>query len=227
MLKAKAPFIFYFLRKATYAVDTPIKKTRLSNNNDTPVIPDKEPENESQPPEDYEEDEITQEENYEELSEEEYEEEVEELFVDPNEIFAAARTAAKKVARTFPTNREKFYTYKVYQQFKKLIAEDAKEEVIDEVGEDLDHRLEKIEKILIECENEKYPKAQEEMHTALLEAFNNYYDGLSCFLEFLNEPEQESIINAFKLLYKADAAIEEIQESIKSKLEFSSISSLA
>lgn len=209
-------------------MDTPISKTK-SHNNETPAIPAEEPGNESTEYVEYnEEDDITDEEEiYDELSDEEYEEEGEVFLADPLEIVSAARAAAKRVAQTFPTNREKYYTYKVYQQFRKLTAENANEQVVEEVAEDIENRLEKIEKILNEVENEKYPKAQEEMHLALLEAFNNYYDGLSCFLEFFNEPQQDTIVNAFELLYKADTSIEEIQEKVKSKLEFGTISSLA
>ncbi|MCE1246792.1 MAG: hypothetical protein LWY06_09120 [Firmicutes bacterium] len=177
-----------------------------------------------------EESDIAEEYTEEEFDEEDYDDELSEedsdFYIDPEAIFASAKKATPKITSIFPVNREKLYINKIYKLLQKLTADNADEETICDVAENIEDRLQKTEELIEETQSEEYPPEQEEIHKALSEAFEKYHQGLTDFLEFLTTPSEDLLIQSFNMISRADSITEDIQESIKNKLEFNTISSV-
>jgi hypothetical protein len=112
-------------------------------------------------------------------------------------------------------------------QFNPKKAQPNDEQIVEEVAEEIERRIENLEISIAESEAEGCPEEMEEVHNRIIESLELYCEGLSYFIEYIEDSRDEYILNAFKLIFQGDIITKELKQNIMEELKDRPRSSVA
>lgn len=117
-------------------------------------------------------------------------------------------------ASIIPMENEALFVSKIYKIYKKYTENpDNAEGILTE----LEAQIQKVLEYMEQSENDTPPEEGKSLQEILLQAFNFFYDGLLCLKSYFQEGVEESILDAFELLYRGDLALIQVEEEIDRK----------